>query len=333
MLLLLSVFVFAITPNSYADKHVCILQPSTPARPRLKRRAGTNQPTSQFPKVEEDIHTSPTQEPPLKKFKALFEQSDPDKIAQSGVEEYRHTQFQGTEQSQTQNESSAETQVRAAKAVRLAVVTEEEEESASRSAATVSQRTSTQTLKRKTRSQDEDGDVEMVSAESGMPKTKKRAVEDVNAVASAKPESSAKPTSTSASKTASKSASKPASFTQSTKDSTQSHGSGEPDKDEAFLKAVATKKRGKNVDDTFDREFNNLRISKPEVEVDNQRKEWSVLEEFGDDGDLRGNFMVIVEIDVKTGGERTMRGGESRLDWEGKPDFKKFKKVRTISFG
>lgn len=162
----------------------------------------------------------------------------------------------------------------------------------------------------------------MDSAESEVPK-KKRAVRNVGIVTPVKPESSAKPSS-------SKSVIKPASRNQAqiNKSTAEPPKGVEPDKDEAFLKAVATKKRGKVMNDALDREFNNLRISRPELEQDDQRKEWAVLEDFGDDGDLRGNFMVIVEIDVKEGGERTLRRSESRLDWEGRPDFKKFKKVR-----
>ena len=40
------------------------------------------------------------------------------------------------------------------------------------------------------------------------------------------------------------------------------------DTDAAFLQALASTKRGKRREDDFDREFNNLRISKPEIGQD-----------------------------------------------------------------
>ena len=106
---------------------------------------------------------------------------------------------------------------------------------------------------------------------------------------------------------------------------------GKPDQDQAFLKALASQKktRKRNAEDVTDREFNNLRISKPEVQKDEQVKEWEVLEEdeFAKDEDLRGNFMVIVEMDVPDRRERVNRRAGGRLDWEGRPDFKKFRPV------
>ncbi len=101
-----------------------------------------------------------------------------------------------------------------------------------------------------------------------------------------------------------------------------------------FLKAIASTKKGKKGEDDFDREFNKLRISKPEVDKDAEAKQWEVLADFGDDGDLRGNFMVIVEMDVP---ERQSRSasttGADRPEWQGKANYKRFKKVnlRTSS--
>ena len=106
---------------------------------------------------------------------------------------------------------------------------------------------------------------------------------------------------------------------------------GEPDRDDAFLKAVATTKRGKKTEDSFDREFNNLRISKPDLERGREDEEWKVLEDFGDDGDMRGNFMVVVEMplyrDPGAGSREHLRRGEGRMEWQGRPDFKKFRRV------
>ena len=94
--------------------------------------------------------------------------------------------------------------------------------------------------------------------------------------------------------------------------------------------AVASTKRGKKHEDEFDREFNNLRISKPDLQREETEKAWAVLDDFGDDRDVRGNFMVVVELDVpeRPRGPALRRGDEERADWAGRPDFKKFKKVR-----
>ena len=265
------------------------------------------------------------EEPPLKKFKALFEQSDPDRIAKSSVEEYRHTQFQTLEQSVTQDATSGDpTQGKNVRSRALDPVAEEEEESASHSQTTSQRREVSQTLKRKTRTQDEDDDVEMLSADPDIPKPKRRALGSSSAATSDSHPGTAPDIS-------SRSAAQPASGPHTSAGITQT--SGGPDKDETFLKAIATKKRGKQTDDTFDREFNNLKISKPELERDDKRNDWRILEHFDDDGDLRGNFMVIVEVDVKDTGERNVRRGGGRLDWEGRPDFKKFKKVAFLTIG
>lgn len=109
---------------------------------------------------------------------------------------------------------------------------------------------------------------------------------------------------------------------------------GEPDKDAAFLKAVASTKKGKKHEDDFDREFNKLKISKPvvlkEVEVDTAPEDqWKVLEDFGDDNGVRGNFMTICEMPVfRERGNRKER--EMNPEWQGKPNFKKFKKVSCV---
>lgn len=102
---------------------------------------------------------------------------------------------------------------------------------------------------------------------------------------------------------------------------------GQPDRDPDFLKAIASTKRGKKQEDEFDREFNKLKISKPELNQQDAEEEWNVLEDFGDDSGLRGNFMVIMEMDVyKTESMRPKKVYNTQ--WSGKPNFKKFKKVR-----
>lgn len=194
---------------------------------------------------------------------------------------------------------------------------EEEEEGTTQ---TQTQGVRSQRLKRKARAPDGDADIEM--ADSTAPSSKRRAVESADTVQPQAPVRAA-------SKPPSRRAPKPASK------STESHqrltgaAPGKPDTDEAFLTAVASTKKGKRAEDTFDREFNNLRISRPELEAAPERAAWSVLDDFGDDSNMRGNFMVIVELDVpeKPRSAALRRGDDGRADWVGRPDFKKFKKV------
>lgn len=305
-------------------------EPSRAPRRLLKRRLGPNGPlASQVPPPSEDTLAAEPEEPPLKKFKALFEESDPARVAQSGMQSGISTgQTADAGESITQSESGT-TQVhprlRAGGRTQLAALAEEEEESMSGATPdlNVLQPNQSQGLKRKT-PMEEDEDVEMVDEEG--PRPKRRAVEDVNAVQSSAFGAVGKPPS--------QATAKPSSRADQTQKSQKPSGAapGKPDMDEAFLKAVATTKRGKRAEDTFDREFNNLRISKPDLDRDEQQKEWAVLDDFGDDGDMRGNFMVIVEMDVhrKDGEQRALRAGGGRTDWEGRPDFKKFKKARLL---
>ena len=111
---------------------------------------------------------------------------------------------------------------------------------------------------------------------------------------------------------------------------TQGAKIGEPDTDKRFLTALATMRRGKRSEDSFDREFNDLRISKPDLEQEATQQGWDLLEGLDDEHNVRGNFMLVVELEVHdkdgTTGMGALRTG--RIDWEGKPDFKKFRKVR-----
>ncbi|KAI6022043.1 hypothetical protein EDC04DRAFT_348958 [Pisolithus marmoratus] len=103
---------------------------------------------------------------------------------------------------------------------------------------------------------------------------------------------------------------------------------GHLDTDQAFLTAVASKKRGKKGEDDFDREFNKLRISKPDIHRE-QEEDWAVLGDFDDDvRNIRGNFMVVVEMNI-CGNARSREITAVRRDYEGKPNFKKFKKTPT----
>ncbi|KAF8326540.1 uncharacterized protein EI90DRAFT_1902723 [Cantharellus anzutake] len=104
------------------------------------------------------------------------------------------------------------------------------------------------------------------------------------------------------------------------------------DTDSQFLHAMATTKRGKRTEDEFDREFNNLRISKPrngdEVNIERERRrreELEAFEEMEKDFNVHGNFMVVIESDDlfrKDGGKQpTVPSLENNM-----PNFKKFKK-------
>ena len=98
------------------------------------------------------------------------------------------------------------------------------------------------------------------------------------------------------------------------------------DVDTAFLKAVSSTKKGKKKEDDFDRDFNNLKISRPEFE--HQEEEWNVVDDFGNDIGIRGNFMVVLEMDVSTSGNRSQnRPNQVQSEWRGLLNFKKFKKV------
>lgn len=117
------------------------------------------------------------------------------------------------------------------------------------------------------------------------------------------------------------------------------------DTDENFLKAVNSMKRGKKHEDNFDREFNQLRITKPRnVNVDTIGSgttvkdvpeavvaPWDTIDDFGDIG-IRGNFMVVVEMDIQRGASAksappARNNDIVRSEWIGKPNFKKFKTV------
>ena len=100
---------------------------------------------------------------------------------------------------------------------------------------------------------------------------------------------------------------------------------GKPDTDSAFLKAIASTKRGKRVEDNFDREFNQLKISKPDILREEPEQQWAVLANFGDEVEVRGNFMVIVEMEVPQVNKRPY--SIHQAEWLNTPNFKKFKKV------
>jgi len=245
-----------------------------------------------------DESGTPNVEPPLKKFKALFEESDPDRLAPSLPSESldffpeSHPRHPPMSVGGSSGQEGHPFIVEADHASQCHVVVE------------------SRGTKRRAGPEDaEDGagsPTSTVHGDSARP-LKRRVVERV-------PENAADAHS----------------------QPSQTHGGanfGEPDTDKPFLTALASMKKGKKNEDSFDREFNNLRISKPDIEREVKEQEWDLLDELDDEHDVRGNFMLVVELDVyKKGGpagKETPRTG--RIDWEGKPDFKKF--LRVCFFG
>ncbi|KAG9127348.1 hypothetical protein FRC07_014758 [Ceratobasidium sp. 392] len=120
---------------------------------------------------------------------------------------------------------------------------------------------------------------------------------------------------------------------------------GAPDKDTALLDALAkesqpepaattSKGKGNKAGAAIDKEFSNMRIAQENEEKEaaarRRAEEMRIWEECERDVDVRGNFMVIELVDLV----RRNRGAAARSinpAWEGKPDFKKFKKARTIT--
>ena len=122
------------------------------------------------------------------------------------------------------------------------------------------------------------------------------------------------------------------------------------DTDENFLKAVNSTKRGKKHEDDFDREFNQLRITKPK-KADTAAAAaassaatkavpeavvapWDAIDDFGDVG-IRGNFMVVVEMDIQRGSSAksaplACADNAARPEWTGRQNFKKFKTVSIL---
>ncbi|KAF8804211.1 proline-rich protein [Phlegmacium glaucopus] len=297
----------------------------TPARSsRLKRRVGVAgldvQSGSESQAYSLGIEDTIT-EPPLKKFKALFDASNPERMDIESLALMDSMLIASSTQTQTQSE----TQTRGGRTLRSGkegpalTVLQEEEEEESQIGDNNFNRIATRTSKRRLDSVNENSETDVAGHEASgnaFSANKKRAVENVNAVESC--DGLLKPLSTRA-------ASKPP-FAIPAKTDKQGAAPGKPDTDAAFLKAIASTKRGKKAEDKFDREFNNLKISKPELEQEEPEEEWAVLADFGDDTGLRGNFMVVVELDVYKKDKDPQQNSAVNHGWIGKPNFKKFKK-------
>ena len=233
-----------------------------------------------------DEFGAPNVEPPLKKFKALFEESDPDRLAPSlPSESLDFVQESHTQPPSMPGQEGHPFTVEVGEASQCHVVVE-------------SRGTKKRACPEDT--ENEHGSQNFTEQRDSARPPKRRVVERTPGNTVPQP--------------------------------LQTHGGanfGEPDTDNYFLTALASAKRGKKNEDSFDREFNNLRISKPDIEREVKEQEWDLLDGLDDEHGVRGNFMLVVELDVyKKGGsvgKETLR--TRRIDWEGKPDFKKFHRV------
>ncbi|KAK2465043.1 hypothetical protein APHAL10511_003119 [Amanita phalloides] len=264
---------------------------------RLKRRREASEPVESSDTLRTSLGNA-TQS--SKKHKPLFEQG---KLQDMDVEKmYSQLPVSLTTEasvapSQTQSQSAASEPVQSPAFPTLSVVQEEEEEEETQTTGH-----NCKGLKRK---------AEMVSDET-VPSMKRKRLETNKAMEEqaqvAILESGTSPSSTIQTST------------------------NKPDIDAAFLQAVSSTKRGKRKEDDFDRDFNNLKIARPGLE--HQEEEWDVVDDFGNETGIRGNFMLILEMDVPSKGNRTQRGPcQTRSEWQELPNFKRFKKKNNMRSG
>ena len=260
---------------------------------RLKRRTPVPAPSVEEPIAEDER----SQEPPLKKFKALFDASDPDKmtIDPNTIEEAYDIVMRDSVgvtqagESLTQSDSRPLYPQRVAPPRTLDVVAEEQEES---------------------------GPSQSGSTALALPRPRRKSP-------------------------------LPQGAQESHADGTQDSGAGRKppskrakskalpshqiDTDPAFLTALASRKGKKTAEDEFDREFNKLRISKPDIHREEDEQAWEILGDFDTDTrNMRGNFMVVIDLEVfRRNSSRGHTAGGTRT-YDGRPNFKKFKKVRGV---
>ncbi|KAH7886651.1 hypothetical protein F5I97DRAFT_2058933 [Phlebopus sp. FC_14] len=271
--------------------------PPAPRSTRLKRRAATPVSTSA---TQDFSDIEPNQEPPLKKFKALFDASDPDKAGHEDPSSIAAAYdvvmgdsdpvgFAQDDESTTQTGTRPlrSQTARRPRSRRLDIVAEEEEENTSPSQADRAPSV-----------------LPNVEGSESNRQFSRPAPEDHPEQSETEERTQTKPKAT---------------------------RHGVVDTDQAFLTALASKKKGKRTEDDFDREFNNLRISKPDLRRQEEERAWEVLEDFGNDvRNIRGNFMVILETDIyKDSHHRHSTTHMSTYD--GRPNFKKFKKNKSLS--
>ena len=297
--------------------------------PKLKRRTATQQKEGPEKNPYDISIDGPDEdeEPPLKKFKKMFEDSDPDRLVNS--------QTQGPEMRT------------------LSSIVELAYEERTEAVQTALRDTGLK--KRKRTSDDADATNEdearpRTRADSrtpslGPPPSKRRAPQMQQAGSlTTVPEVSESQVAPSSSRGAQPQKSQAcestsqAKSTEKKKKNVATAAQAQPDRDENFLKALASTRKGKKKEDQYDRDFNELRVAKPTqahlkagVVVEEDLEAWNAIEK---DMDIRGNFMVVMqEIEPRMPREpevETSRAGPERV---GRPDFKKFKRVSVEARG
>ncbi|KAF9242787.1 hypothetical protein BU15DRAFT_43327 [Melanogaster broomeanus] len=260
---------------------------------RLKRRAAT---AACSPAPEEPAAAGePSQEPPLKKFKALFDASDPDKMAAEGPSNLQaayDTAMGGSisitrnSESLTQSDSRSLRLQTAVRPRRLGAVAEEEEESdCQRHLGESAHSLNSEPIPQELQELHVDGVQGPAVGRKVKPNQEKASSGQIHPV----------------------------------------------DTDRAFLTALASKKRGKKTEDAFDREFNKLRISRPDVQRQEEEQAWENLGDFDTDvRNIRGNFMVVIDL-VVFRDSCPPRTTTAMHDFDGRANYKKFKKTPTLS--
>ncbi|KAG8744892.1 hypothetical protein FRC10_009262 [Ceratobasidium sp. 414] len=286
-----------------AQTHV----PSVPRTNRLKRRADVLAERTTIPAVPEKIE--PREEPALKRYRQLFE---------------------GTQ--------------RAASTVALSALddTPEDGTTVGPTPAVAFNR------KRKPTDRDGDSDVEMAEPTQSKRRVMRAGVSEQASTSGTGPEPDRPYTEpnleSNPSQSVTQSQPHPPGPAHTRAPGTRGAAPGAPDKDTTLLDALARKEnepepgaatvkgKGGKSGAAIDKEFANMRIAQEneEKEAASRRRaeEMRIWEECERDVDVRGNFMVIELVDLI----RRNRGAAARSvnpAWEGKPDFKKFKKRLT----
>ena len=314
-----------------------MLQPVSQTRKLPPRRRGNPgiDTSSALVSASSNAQTPQSQFTQLDKYKALFDASNPDRVQSSETQSGTGTSTQGVRTST------------------LSAVPEEQESQ-------IQSETLRGTKRSRGTGDGDSNDVEMADGtpgtagtgagtSEGAHRTKRRAL-DANAVPDAPALApAAQPRSTTQTQTQGTGTTTVTGTKHAPKPSSSNH---KLDTDENFLRAVNSTKRGKKLEDDFDREFNLLRIAKPKTKVDGVGAStatataaavgvpevavapWDAIDDFGDVG-IRGNFMVVVEMNIERGcsakpSHSARTDYTTRPEWAGRPNFKRFKAVRII---
>jgi hypothetical protein len=292
--------------------------------PKLKRRTATQQkdePEKNPYDISIDVSIE-EEEPPLKKFKKMFEDSDPDRLVSSQTQgpEVR-TLWSVVEQAYEERTDAVQS------ALRDMSLKKRKRTSVDMDAANEDEDTTRRT------------GASSRAPSVGPPPSKRRAPQHARNLSTV-PEASESQAAPSSSRGAqpqkpqTSSSTPQAKPTEKKKKNTATATQAQPDRDENFLKALATTKKGKKKEDHYDRDFNELRVAKPTqahlkaaVGVEEDLEAWDSIEK---DMDIRGNFMVVmqeVEPRVPREPDEVGMSRAGRPEWVGRPDFKKFKRV------